>query len=137
MREVLWISQDVPDLAIRLQQWERHRVVVDRPRGRLGEFPVDDGQKVEFIVDEDVLRAEIHVVQGESPIAISVECGASNNVAKHKRAQGGPGHTGIRLQLADGGVCNGTKVCRRVRIGTVGFKPFSHGSGQPANDGLA
>ena len=41
--------------------------MVDLPGRGLGELPVDDRLEVESVVDEDVLCAEVHVVQREPP----------------------------------------------------------------------
>ena len=50
---------------------EGHVVVVDLPAGVLGELPVDDSQGVEVLVDNDVLYAKIHMIEGKSPINVA------------------------------------------------------------------
>lgn len=38
--------------------------MVDLPWSSLSKLPIDDGQEVRLIVGEDVLHAEIHMVEG-------------------------------------------------------------------------
>lgn len=69
VRKMIRVPKDALDPCVRVQQWKWHWVVVDLPGRGLGELPVDDRLEVEPVVDEDVLCAEVHVVQREPPFS--------------------------------------------------------------------
>lgn len=87
VRYVIQVFHNFIDLVIRKDERKRHRVVVDLPGCRLGEFPVDYSEEIEVLVDENILRSHVHVIEMKWAVFNSFKNRSIlHNVLKYVRA---------------------------------------------------